>query len=309
MAYMCLGTGSASCRRRSSRTGSCTLRNSGGWGPDRRLREHRRGQGGAGTFRRAADGDGLRASASLVLAGLAASGPPRCSGSTTRPGYESLENKLSPWARTSPACGSRRDGGCAGSDRAPPRTGRRWPGGKPGGDGLRQGRGGGRGDRAGPGAGRRAVSEFTRRFDRFDPGRKGFVVHRGRSTPRGRRVPPRSGFPSKGGRRIETFHRNQLDDGFTASIPGAVLARGSSPSPARVYIPGERRRTRHPADERPPARVAGSRGGGRMLRSRRAVPDVVLAAARIAGVSASTGRRAQAIAALAFGHGPSPASR
>jgi histidinol dehydrogenase len=151
-----------------------------------------------------------------------------------------------------------------------------------------------------------AVAEFTRRFDRFDPGRKGFVVPPREIDAAWRRLPValRASLEKAAGR-IEAFHRNQLDDGFTASIPGAALAQRVLPvSRAGVYVPGGK--AAYPSTllmNALPARVAGvpevvaacSAPGGQ-------VPDVVLAAARIAGISAvyRVGG-AQAIAALAFG--------
>ena len=151
-----------------------------------------------------------------------------------------------------------------------------------------------------------AVAEYTRRFDRFDPGKKGFAVPPKEIDAAWRRAPAalRASL-AKAAERIESFHRNQLDDGFTASLPGAALAQRVLPvSRAGVYVPGGK--AAYPSTllmNALPARVAGvpevvaacSAPGGR-------VPDVVLAAARIAGVSAvyRVGG-AQAIAALAFG--------
>jgi len=151
-----------------------------------------------------------------------------------------------------------------------------------------------------------ALSSFTRRFDRFDPGRKGFAVAPKEIDAAWRRVPAslRSSL-AKAADRIVAFHRNQLDDGFTASLPGVALAQRVLPvSRAGVYVPGGK--AAYPSTllmNALPARVAGvpevvatcSAPGGR-------VPDVVLAAARIAGVSEVYRiGGAQAIAALAFG--------
>jgi len=151
-----------------------------------------------------------------------------------------------------------------------------------------------------------ALSEYTLRFDRFDPGRKGFAVARKEIDAAWRRVPPalRASL-EKAADRIEAFHRNQRDDGFTVSLPGASLAQRVLPvSRAGVYVPGGK--AAYPSTllmNALPARVAGvpevvaacSAPGGR-------VPDVVLAAARIAGVSEVFRiGGAQAIAALAYG--------
>jgi len=151
-----------------------------------------------------------------------------------------------------------------------------------------------------------ALSEYTRRFDRFDPGKKGFVVPPKEIDAAWRRVPAslRASL-AKAADRIEAFHRNQVDDGFTAFLPGVALAQRVLPvSRAGVYVPGGK--AAYPSTllmNTLPARVAGvpevvaacSAPGGRL-------PDVVLAAARVAGVSAvyRVGG-AQAIAALAFG--------
>jgi histidinol dehydrogenase len=151
-----------------------------------------------------------------------------------------------------------------------------------------------------------ALSEYTRRFDRFDPGKGGFAVPKAEIDRAWRRVPAalRASL-AKAAKRIEEFHRNQRDDGFTASLPDAALAQRVLPvSRAGVYVPGGK--AAYPSTllmNVLPARVAGvpeiaaacSAPGGK-------VPDVVLAAARIAGVSAvyRVGG-AQAIAALAYG--------
>src|SRR5512139_478953 len=151
-----------------------------------------------------------------------------------------------------------------------------------------------------------AVAEYTRRFDRFDPGEKGFAVRPKEIDAAWRRVPAalRASL-AKAAERIESFHRNQLDDGFTVSLPGAALAQRVLPvSRAGIYVPGGK--AAYPSTllmNAIPAKVAGvaevvaacAAPGG-------TVPDVVLAAARIAGLSAvyRVGG-AQAIAALAFG--------
>ncbi len=151
-----------------------------------------------------------------------------------------------------------------------------------------------------------ALADYTRRFDRFDPGRKGFAVPGREIDAAWRRVPAalRKSLELAGDR-IGDFHRNQADGGFAVSLPGATLGQRVLPvASAGVYVPGGK--AAYPSTllmNSIPARVAGvpevaaacSAPGG-------AVPDIVLAAARIAGVSAvfRVGG-AQAIAALAFG--------
>ncbi len=151
-----------------------------------------------------------------------------------------------------------------------------------------------------------ALADYTRRFDGFDPGKKGFAVSAREIEAAFRRTPARLreslAFASA---RIEAFHAHQAETGFSAGGPGAVLGQRVLPvSRAGVYVPGGK--AAYPSTllmNAIPAKVAGVREivaacaapGG-------AVPDVVLAAARIAGVSAVYRiGGAQAIAALAFG--------
>jgi histidinol dehydrogenase len=151
-----------------------------------------------------------------------------------------------------------------------------------------------------------ALAEYTRRFDGFDPGKKGFAVSRGEIDAAWKRVSnalKRS--LSLAASRIESFHRNQAQEGFTARIPGVLLGQRVLPvARAGVYVPGGK--AAYPSTllmNTIPARVAGVRDvivacsapGGR-------VPDVVLAAARIAGVYRIFRiGGAQAVAAMAFG--------
>ncbi|RJP21476.1 MAG: histidinol dehydrogenase [Deltaproteobacteria bacterium] len=151
-----------------------------------------------------------------------------------------------------------------------------------------------------------ALASFTRTFDRFDPGKKGFLVSRREIDAAWRRVPAslRRSL-SLSAERIEDFHRLQREDGFGLSLPGAAIGQRVLPvSRAGVYVPGGK--AAYPSTllmNAIPARVAGvpsiaaacSAPGGK-------VPDVVLAAARIAGISAVYRiGGAQAIAALAYG--------
>lgn len=151
-----------------------------------------------------------------------------------------------------------------------------------------------------------AVAEYTRRFDGFDPGTKGFAVSPREIDAAWKRVSKElKGSLSVAASRIEAFHGNQAQEGYTAEIPGALLGQRVLPvARAGVYVPGGK--AAYPSTllmNAIPARVAGVREvvaacsapGGK-------VPDVVLAAARIAGVSRVYRiGGAQAVAALAFG--------
>jgi histidinol dehydrogenase len=151
-----------------------------------------------------------------------------------------------------------------------------------------------------------ALAEYTRRFDRFDPGKKGFAVPPSQIDAAFRRVPAALRRSLElAAERIEAFHRRQVEGGFGVSLSGATLGQRVLPvSRAGVYVPGGK--AAYPSTllmNVLPARVAGvpevvaacSAPGGK-------VPDVVLAAARIAGVSAVYRiGGAQAIAALAYG--------
>ncbi len=151
-----------------------------------------------------------------------------------------------------------------------------------------------------------ALADYTRRFDGFDPGKKGFAVPAREIEAAFRRTPARLreslAFAAA---RIEAFHAHQAEAGYSAGMPGAVLGQRVLPvARAGVYVPGGK--AAYPSTllmNAIPAKVAGVREivaacaapGG-------VLPDVVLAAARIAGVSAVYRiGGAQAIAALAFG--------
>ncbi len=151
-----------------------------------------------------------------------------------------------------------------------------------------------------------AVAEYTRRFDGFDPGRKGFAVSSREMEAAWKRVPKAlKGSLSLASSRIEAFHRHQEEEGYSAEIPGALIGQRVIPvSRAGIYVPGGK--AAYPSTllmNAIPARVAGVREviaacsapGGK-------VPDIVLAAARIAGV-ARVFRigGAQAVGAMAFG--------
>lgn len=151
-----------------------------------------------------------------------------------------------------------------------------------------------------------ALAEYTLRFDRFDPRKAGF-----RLSPRAveagwsRTSKRLRGSLEAAAERIDAFHRKQREKGFLLEYPGAVVGQRVLPvARAGLYVPGGK--AAYPSTllmNAIPARVAGVREiyaacaapGGK-------VPDVVLAAARIAGI---TGLYriggAQAIAALAYG--------
>jgi histidinol dehydrogenase len=151
-----------------------------------------------------------------------------------------------------------------------------------------------------------ALAEYTRRFDRFDPETKGFAVPRREIDAAWRRVPAAlKRSLALAAERIEAFHRRQVEGGFGISLPGATIGQRVLPvARAGVYVPGGK--AAYPSTllmNALPARVAGvpeviaacSAPGGK-------VPDIVLAAARIAGLSAVYRiGGAQAIAAMAYG--------
>jgi histidinol dehydrogenase len=151
-----------------------------------------------------------------------------------------------------------------------------------------------------------ALAEYTLRFDGFDPRKKGFAVSRREMDAAWRRVPKAlKESLSFAASRIEAFHSHQVQSGYTAGIPGAILGQRVIPvARAGVYVPGGK--AAYPSTmlmNAIPARVAGV---GEVIAACAApggkVPDVVLAAARIAGVTRVYRLGgAQAIAALAFG--------
>jgi histidinol dehydrogenase len=151
-----------------------------------------------------------------------------------------------------------------------------------------------------------ALAEYTGRFDGFDPRARGFAVAPDEVEAAWERTPdPLRKALALAADRIESFHRRQLDKGFTIESPDVVLAQRVLPvARAGIYVPGGK--AAYPSTllmNALPARVAGvpeivaaaSAPGGE-------VPDIVLAAARIAGVSRVFRiGGAQAIAAMAFG--------
>lgn len=151
-----------------------------------------------------------------------------------------------------------------------------------------------------------ALVDFTKRFDRFDLRKKGFAVTRREIDAAWRRVPKDlKDSLALAAERIEAFHRKQLDPGYDHAFAGVTLAQRVTPvARAGVYVPGGK--AAYPSTllmDSIPARVAGV---GEVFAACAApggeVPDVVLAAARIAGVTAVYRiGGAQAIAALAFG--------
>ena len=156
-----------------------------------------------------------------------------------------------------------------------------------------------------------ALAEYTLRFDRFDPRRKGFRLSRRAVDAGWKRTPkPLRASLEIAADRIDAFHRHQLDPGFTVRAGGAVTGQRVLPvARAGIYVPGGK--AAYPSTllmNAIPARVAGvpeiyaacAAPGGE-------VPDVVLAAARIAGIRGLFRiGGAQAIAALAYGTGSVP---
>jgi len=156
-----------------------------------------------------------------------------------------------------------------------------------------------------------ALAEYTLRFDRFDPRRKGFRLSRRAVEAGWRRSPKRlRASLETAADRIDAFHRHQRDPGFTVRSAGAITGQRVLPvARAGIYVPGGK--AAYPSTllmNAIPARVAGvpeiyaacAAPGGE-------VPDVVLAAARIAGIQGLFRiGGAQAIAALAYGTGSVP---
>jgi len=157
-----------------------------------------------------------------------------------------------------------------------------------------------------------ALAEYTRRFDRFDPARKGFAVTAKEIDAAWARVSTALKKSLElAAERITDFHKCQIDRGYGISMPGIALGQRVHPvARAGIYVPGGK--AAYPSTllmNAIPAKVAGvsevvaacaSPGGE--------VPDIVLAAARIAGVSAVYRiGGAQAIAALAYGTRSIPA--
>jgi histidinol dehydrogenase len=155
--------------------------------------------------------------------------------------------------------------------------------------------------------GDQALSEYTRKFDRFDPGAAGLRVQPAEIS---------AAFDACGGKalaalelarnRIEAFHRRQLprDDRFEDALGVELGSRWTAIEAVGLYVPGGT--AAYPSSvlmNAVPAKVAGvprivmvvPASGG-------AVPPLVLAAAKLAGIDEifRVGG-AQAIAALAYG--------
>lgn len=157
-----------------------------------------------------------------------------------------------------------------------------------------------------------ALAEYTRKFDHFDPLKKGFAVSRKEIDAAWRRTPAALARSlSFAAERIGEFHRRQVEEGFVLSLPGATIGQRVHPvARAGVYVPGGK--AAYPSTllmNSVPARVAGvSRVAAACSAPGGDVPDIVLAAARIAGVeSVYRIGGAQAIAALAYGTKSVPA--
>src|SRR3989454_1362065 len=155
--------------------------------------------------------------------------------------------------------------------------------------------------------GDRAVIEFTRQFDRFDPDRSGLRVRADEIDAAyaacDRRALDALAFARD---RIEAYHRRQLpaDDRFTDALGVELGSRWSAIEAVGLYVPGGS--AAYPSSvlmNAVPARVAGV---PRLVMAVPApdgrLPPLVLAAARLAGIDEiyRVGG-AQAIAALAYG--------
>ena len=157
-----------------------------------------------------------------------------------------------------------------------------------------------------------ALAEYTRRFDRFDPARKGFAVSAKEIDAAWARVSPALKKSLElAAERITGFHKCQLDRGYGISMPGITIGQRVHPvARAGIYVPGGK--AAYPSTllmNAIPAKVAGvSEVAAACASPGGEVPDIVLAAARIAGVSAVYRiGGAQAIAALAYGTRSIPA--
>ena len=85
-----------------------------------------------------------------------------------------------------------------------------------------------------------ALAEFTRRFDRFDPVRKGFAVSRKEIDAAWARVSPALRKSLElAAERIADFHGRQMDSGYGISLPGIAIGQRVQPvARAGVYVPG-----------------------------------------------------------------------
>jgi histidinol dehydrogenase len=152
-----------------------------------------------------------------------------------------------------------------------------------------------------------ALFEYTRKFDRFDPGKEGLCIEREEIRQAFSRVPEDiTGALQRAADRIEAFHRNQKEQSwFITDDTGTILGQKVSPvGTAGIYIPGGK--NAFPSTllmNVIPAKIAGvdemvvaspTPGG--------TVNDTLLAAAHIAGVDRiyRVGG-AQAVAAMAYG--------
>jgi histidinol dehydrogenase len=151
-----------------------------------------------------------------------------------------------------------------------------------------------------------ALAHYTERFDGFDLRKRGFAASPEEIDGAWRRTPAdlREAL-ARAAARIDAFHRHQRDEGFTVDLAGGIVGQRVLPvARAGIYVPGGK--AAYPSTllmNAIPARVAGvgetaaacAAPGGE-------IPDIVLAAARVAGLSAVFRiGGAQAIAAFAFG--------
>ncbi len=155
--------------------------------------------------------------------------------------------------------------------------------------------------------GDRALAEFSRKFDRFDPKTRGFSVSPEEMEEGYRRLgSPIRGTLEKMARRIRAFHEMQRESGFTLyNDGGGSLSLVSVPvERAGIYAPGGK--AAYPSTvlmNALPARVAGVKEIYAAVPSPDGVlPDEVLGACHLAGISTLFRiGGAQAIAAFAYG--------
>lgn len=152
-----------------------------------------------------------------------------------------------------------------------------------------------------------ALFDYTRRFDRFDPAETGLAIGAGEAEAAVARIDPQTRAALElAAERIESFHARQLPTDFEINDPAGIRLglRWSSIDAVGLYVPGGT--AAYPSSvlmNALPAKVAGvSRRVMVVPTPDGVVSDMVLAAARIAGITEIWRiGGAQAVAALAYG--------